>query len=207
MKHEGEFLDLVQSALDERRDPREDERVQDAIIANPGQFEELERLLERLQGLRDPSRRSRLRPFALAATLVLLAALGLQRLASRGDRDGDPAARRNGTNVAAGHPSTPAAAVGAPGTGATETSSLGAGSLGAAATATGATDTSATTADLGGRVLSFEWQVATETPTEHRLTVITAQGTTTRIESVAAHGRFEPAFAIWTTESTRTWTP
>jgi hypothetical protein len=180
MKRDENFTAWVQQALDERRDPLEDERIQDAIVADPERLEELERLLARIRGLRDPARRRRLRTFLVAATLVILAALGLQRLAERADR---------AVELATG----PGSATSAP-LERTSAPRVDAGALAATARPAGLPE---------GRVLSFEWEIVRETPEERRLTLVDAHGTTTRTEFLPARGLTAPALAVWTTESTR----
>ena len=76
MKHDERLWELVQAALDERRDPLADARVQEQLAAEPERLEELLALRERLQLVGGAARPRRSRRVAAAAALVL-AGLGL----------------------------------------------------------------------------------------------------------------------------------
>ncbi len=72
MKSNVEFWERVNLALDERRDPLEDELVQDAIASDPQRLDELVRLQARLAALplhREPRRI----PRAAAAAMIVVA--------------------------------------------------------------------------------------------------------------------------------------
>jgi len=65
----------VQRALDERRDPREDEDVLDAITDDPAALARMELWLARLESARTLSRRRPVLRIALAASVAALAIL------------------------------------------------------------------------------------------------------------------------------------
>ncbi len=68
----------VQRALDERRDPREDPRVLEALVLEPERLRELEILLERIGRIRVPTRpRFARRAAAIAAILISAAAFAI----------------------------------------------------------------------------------------------------------------------------------
>lgn len=68
-----EFWERVHLALDERRDPLEDEGVQDAIAGEPALLDELEVLRARLRALPPQRARSRRSLAAMAAAAVIAA--------------------------------------------------------------------------------------------------------------------------------------
>ena len=151
MKDTGQFWDAVHRALDERRDPLEDDVVQESIIANPRKMQELVDFLARLERVL-PARRRRViqeisLAFAIAASITL--ALSVAWLTSG---DGAPVQQ---------------------------------------------------SAPTLGRVVSFEWELTTETTTLESSVRLTDRDLTARAE-YRGDGREQ---THWTLESTQPRNP
>ncbi|MBK8178410.1 MAG: hypothetical protein IPK67_05840 [Planctomycetes bacterium] len=177
MNRDGEFLELVNQALDERRDPLADERIQEAIVANPERLEELERLLARLGQLRAQPRRTARRalPYlgAAAAVLTFCAATWHWVIAPSVERGGhrSPAQEPAGLSTSVPSPRPQA------------------------------------DSDSLGRVVEFEWRITHTTPTERLVTSTHSRGTTTRVILRANAEAGDRLLAVWTSESQAPRTP
>ncbi|MCC6407459.1 MAG: hypothetical protein IT453_09845 [Planctomycetes bacterium] len=77
MKTDTEFWNAVNAALDERRDPLADERVQDELAEHPERLDELLVLQRRLPLLSRAPERRRVTPFVVAAAGLLALGVGL----------------------------------------------------------------------------------------------------------------------------------
>jgi hypothetical protein len=83
VKHEEIFWQRVNVALDERRDPLEDDAVQNAIAERPERLDELLRVTSRVSRL--PARPRRSRAWLLAAALAAACIVAVLRARSRDD--------------------------------------------------------------------------------------------------------------------------
>ena len=145
MKTDELFWTHVQRALDERRDPREDEALLDLIAAEPERFRELQSLLDSLERLPRLAQRRPLRRVAALVAASITVLIAVAWFTHRSHLTSQP-------------PST-----------------------------------------LQERVISFEWEVGTQTPTRSTSLVLNDRGMTAKTEY-----RDGPLNrTTWTTESTR----
>ncbi len=77
MSGDEQFWSHVQIALDERRDPLEDDAVLEGIVAEPERLQKLLELLERLEQLSRVTRRWPLRRIAVAAAALMAVGSGI----------------------------------------------------------------------------------------------------------------------------------
>lgn len=83
MSGDEQFWSHVQIALDERRDPLEDDAVLEGIVAEPERLQQLLKMLARIEQISRATRRWPMRRIAVAAAALIAAGSGIVWFAQR----------------------------------------------------------------------------------------------------------------------------